>query len=155
MSITVKLGELVNGVESRAFTRLAALDDLTGKSVFDAHKLLKRAQTEYEAFTQARNALVKQHGEETEDGQMVVKVGSDKSNIPAFTKEFSALLDSEVTLECSKPVVPARIFEDDKKPCGLKPADISILEPFAEFPGDAAEKAKDADAEKPEKGADA
>lgn len=143
MAIKVKLAQLVGVVESGAFQRLLQLDGLPGKSVFDGHKLDRKAKQELDSYQAARNALIKKHGSGDPPA-----ITPDSSGMAAFVKDMNELLISDVTLEVSKPVVPARIFDDPERPCGLRSMDLGLLDPFVVFEGltDSAEKAKDGDA---------
>jgi len=150
MSIKVKLGDLVNAVESKSLAALANMAGLSAKSAYDVAKLVKKVSVEHEAFVAGRDMLIKNLGEDDEEGRKAIKPGTPA--METFVKEIGALAEKEVELKLSKVVLPEPKGDE---PCGLTAANLLILDAFIEIPGvtDAAEEAKDGDAKKPEEGA--
>jgi len=150
MSIKVKLGTVVNAVESKALAAIANMDGLSAKAAYDAAKLIRKVEAEYKAFTAGRDMLIKNLGEKDEKGNPAIQPGTPA--MQAFAEEIGKLAESDVELRCSKVRLPAPKGDE---PCGLKPVHLIICEDFIEIPGvtDAAEEAKDGDAKKSEEGA--
>jgi len=128
MSVKVKLGEVINAVETKAFARLANAEGLSFKAAYDAAKLVKRAQAEYDTAMEARNKLVKEHGEPDGD-KFSIKPDSEAMSV--FVREFAVLLDSEVELD----VTPVQLPVPSENKCDLRPIDMVILAPFVKLPG--------------------
>lgn len=128
MSVKVKLGELVNAVEGKALFRLSQAEGLPFKSAYDAVKLLKRAQEEYNDFVEARNKLIKELGVSKDGGPHSIEPGTE--GMRNYVTQLSALLETEVELPVSAVVLPAAT---DAK-CELKPIDLILLEKFVKVP---------------------
>ena len=128
MSVKVKLGELVNAVESKALARLSQAEGLPFKSVYDAVKMLKRAQEEYSAFVDARNKLIKELGTSKDGESHSIEPGTEAMG--SYVTQLAALLETEVELQVSAVALPG---QSDAR-CDLKPMDILVLEKFVKVP---------------------
>ena len=92
--ITVKLSDLKN-MESGVTKILSA--DLPIKIAYDLHKSVKPIRSELNALDEMRNNLVKKYAtEEKEGGSFMISPGTE--NFEKFNKEFTELLDKEVSI---------------------------------------------------------
>jgi hypothetical protein len=125
MPITTTLGTLA--AAAPALGRLAA-QPLPVKSAYTVAKLLKLAGAEIDLFTERRNALIKELGEETDTPQgRVLQVTPD--NMATFTTRLTELAAIDVTLAWT-PIDLAALPDT----ITLSPADLLALGPLVTDP---------------------
>jgi hypothetical protein len=125
MSLKVKVGALV--AATPALQKVAQIENLPLKQVYDCARFLKLAEPELNAFEQARRELVKRVGVHDEKKQSY-NIPPDKAE--EFQAEYEKLADNEVELKVSMidlSTVPPETVT------GLKPADVLVLMPFIEY----------------------
>lgn len=76
-------------------------------SAMIAKKTLKLIVAEVESFEEAREALVKKYGKETEKGFSIDK--DDKNAMKLFNDEINPILDHKIDLNCD--TLPISLFE--------------------------------------------
>jgi hypothetical protein len=125
--ITTTLGTLA--AAAPALGRLAA-QPLPVKSAYTVAKLLKLAGAEIDLFTERRNALIQELGEEKDGGQGEGRVVQVKPHyVPTFTARLTELAAIEVTLAVDPLDVTA--LPDT---ITVSPADLVLLGPLVTDP---------------------
>jgi hypothetical protein len=74
------------------------------KTSWQLSKLGQSINKPLEAVEEARQALIKKHGEEDEKGQLVIKANT--KNMASYVEEYADLMSLEVELEFEKVKLP-------------------------------------------------
>jgi hypothetical protein len=123
--ITTTLGTLA--AAAPALARLAA-QPLPVKSAYTVAKLLKLAGAEIDHFTELRNAMIQELGEEKDGPEgKVVQVTAD--NVPTFTARLTELAALETTLAWD-PIDLSKLPDT----ITVSPADLVLLGPLVADP---------------------
>lgn len=126
----VKLEQIVDAMPAMA---RFAQKELPAKAAYRCAKMLRKLNSEFDAYSDAKNALIKKHGAPVKDEPGKFELNAEQSAIANV--QLRALLDEDVELEGCVPVAWADIAH-----LQLAPAVLTDLEAFIEAPPEDAPK---------------